>query len=185
MESRMTTPIDPAQPVTPPSTEGNPPSTAPITPPSTSDVEALQAEVEKWKNLSRTNERRWNDSSAELQQLQANQEAAVEAARTEGRTSVLGEVSTELVTAELQLQAVKAGAELPDLSFLDLSRFKGDNERPNSDTVKAFVESLPQTSAGSGFPHIAGAGHNRGGNGTFSSLNPNELADYISGDSFL
>ncbi|MFD7605159.1 hypothetical protein ACFWAN_32550 [Streptomyces mirabilis] len=169
------------------STEGAPPATpqAPPAPPAKPTVEELAADRDRWKALSRQNETNYNASRTELQQVQADREAAIEAARTEGRTSALGEVSKELVTAELQLQALTTGAELPDLSFLDLSRFKGENERPNRDAVKRFIESLPKQASGSGFPSLAGAGHNKGGSGgSFASTDPTELADYISGGSF-
>ncbi|MFC9591515.1 hypothetical protein ACFTUC_17215 [Streptomyces sp. NPDC056944] len=163
--------------------EGNPPATPPAGP----TLEEVIADRDRWKALSRQNETNYNGARTELQQFQAEKDAAVEAARTEGRTSALGEVSTELVTAELKLQAAGAGAELPDLSFLDLNRFTGDDKRPNADAVKSFIESLPkqQANSGSGFPPIAGAGHNKGGNGDFTSTNPNDLADYIAGGRFL
>jgi hypothetical protein len=167
-------------------TEGNPP--APVTTPgaaATPTLEEVIADRDRWKALSRQNETNYNQTRTELQQAQAAREAAVEAAKTEGRTSALGEVSTELVTAELKIQAATVGAELPDLSFLDLSRFKGEDQRPNADAVKQFIESLPKQSSGNGFPKLAGAGHNRDSSGTFSSMNPNDLADYISGGSFL
>jgi hypothetical protein len=189
MESHMTTQNNESTPGQPGSTssEGNPPTTpqTPPTPPATPTVEELAADRDRWKALSRQNETNYNATRTELQQVQADREAAIEAARTEGRTSALGEVSTELVTAELQLQALSQRAELPDLSFLDLTRFKGENERPNRDAVKAFIESLPKQAPGSDFPHLAGAGHNKGGNGgSFTSTDPAELADYISGGSF-
>lgn len=164
---------------------GQPPESGEVTPSAGPTLAEVIADRDKWKALSRQNENNFNTTRTELQQLQAAQQAAVEAARTEGRTSVLGEVSTELVTAELRLQAVSTGAELPDLKYLDLSQFKGENERPNSDAVKQFIESLPKQSTGSAFPPLAGAGHNRGGDGKFSSLDPSELADFISGGSFL
>ncbi|MEU6765896.1 hypothetical protein ABZ916_25690 [Streptomyces sp. NPDC046853] len=162
--------------------EGNPPN-----PPTGPTLEEVTADRDKWKALSKTNEKRWTDTSSELQQLQTTQQTAIEAAKSEGRTSALEEVSTELVTAELRLQAAGIGAELPDLSFLDLSRFTGEDQRPNSDAVKSFIESLPKAgNSGSGFPFVAGAGHNKGGNGSeFTSTNPSDLADYIAGGSFL
>ncbi|MFE5542781.1 hypothetical protein ACFQ71_03065 [Streptomyces sp. NPDC056534] len=169
--------------------EGNPPATPPVTPPAAPvgpTLDEVIADRDRWKALSRQNETNYNGARTELQQFQTEQQAAVEAARTEGRTSALGEVSTELVTAELRLQAASVGAELPDLSFLDLNRFTGEDKRPNADAVKSFIESLPkQGNPGAGFPHIAGAGHNRGGNGEFTSNDPNELADFIAGGSFL
>lgn len=179
MEQRMTTQDDNAGQQ---GNEGNPP--APTTGPT---LEEVIADRDRWKALSRQNETNFNSARTELQQLQTAQPAAIEAARTEGRTSALGEVSTELVTAELRLQAVGAGAELPDLSFLDLNRFTGDDSRPNPDAVKSFIESLPkQGNSGAGFPQIAGAGHNKGGGSSdFASTNPNDLADYIAGGAFL
>jgi hypothetical protein len=178
MEQRMTTQDDNAGQT---GNEGNPP-----TPPTGPTLEEVIADRDRWKALSRQNETNYNTSRTELQQLQTEQQAAIEAARTEGRTSALGEVSTELVSAELRLQAVGAGAELPDLSFLDLNRFTGEDSRPDTDAVKSFIESLPkQANSGTGFPQIAGAGHNKGGNGEFTSINPSDLADYIAGGAFL
>jgi len=170
---------------TPPAT---PPATPPVTPPAPPaqpTLEQLQADVDRWKALSRQNETNYNQTRTQLQQLQDAQKAAIEAAKTEGRTSALGEVSQELITAELRLQAASVGAELPDLKFLALDQFKGDDAKPNADAVKSFIESLPKQSGGSGFPPIAGAGHNKGGASGFTSMDPKELADYIAGQSFL
>lgn len=179
MESHMTTQNDGTEQTG--STEATPP-----VPPTGPTLEEVIADRDKWKALSRQNETNFNASRTELQQLKEAQQAAIEAAKTEGRTSALGEVSQELVTAELRLHAATAGAELPDLQFLDLNRFKGDDSRPNADAIKSFIESLPQRqSGGSGFPQIAGAGHNREGASEFKSFDPSELADFISGGSFL
>ncbi|MFJ8699457.1 hypothetical protein [Streptomyces ardesiacus] len=179
----MTTQQNDGQPGT--TTEGNPPVTPPA-PPAGPTVEQLQADVDRWKALSRQNEQNYNSTRTELQQLQEAQQAAIEAAKNEGRTSALGEVSQELVTAELRLQAVSAGAELPDLQFLDLNRFQGDDSRPNGEAIKSFIESLPKgQNSGSGFPQLAGAGHNREGGSEFKSFDPSELADFISGGSFI
>ncbi|MGV9693335.1 hypothetical protein ACWDUX_29995 [Streptomyces sp. NPDC003444] len=168
----------------PNSNEGAPPATPPA-PPTGPTLEEVTADRDRWKALSRQNEQNYNASRTELQQIRDAQEAAIEAAKTEGRTAALGEVSTELVTAELRLQAVSAGAELPDLAFLDLTRFTGEDSRPKTDLVTSFIESLPKQNAGTNFPHIAGAGHNKGGTGEFTSTDPNELAEYIAGGSFL
>lgn len=177
----MTTQNDaPGQPGTD-DTQGTPPPAPPAVP----NVDEVVADRDRWKALSRQNETNYNQTRTELQQLQAAQQAAVEAARTDGRTSALGEVSQELVTAELRLQAVTAGAELPDLKYLDLNQFQGEDARPNVDAVKSFIESLPKPNAAGGFPHLAGAGHNRGADGKFTSLDPSELADFISGGNFL
>ncbi|MFC8099431.1 hypothetical protein [Streptomyces sp. NPDC057363] len=166
--------------------EGNPQSTSQTGASTGPTLEEVIADRDKWKNLSRQNESNYNTTRTELQKLQEAQNAAVEAAKTEGRTSALGEVSKDLVTKELQLQAALTGAELPGLDFLDLDRFKGDDARPSAEAVKTFIESLPKgKNSGSGFPHLEGAGHNRGGTSDFTSTDPNELADFISGGSFL
>ncbi|MFD4608286.1 hypothetical protein ACFWOT_09230 [Streptomyces sp. NPDC058440] len=169
---------DPGQ--TPPKPDDNPP--APQTGPT---LEEVTADRDKWKAMSRTNEDRWKSTSTELQQFQEAQAEAIEAAKSEGRTAALGEVSQELVTAELRLQAATAGAELPDLQYLDLNRFQGDDAKPNGDAIKSFVESLPKGQSGSEFPPLAGAGHNKEGNSEFKSMDPNELADFIGGSAFL
>ncbi|WP_018564998.1 hypothetical protein [Streptomyces sp. PsTaAH-124] len=159
--------------------------TPPASPPAPLTVEQLQADIDRWKALSRQNETNYNQTRTELQKLQETQQAAVEAAKTEGRTSALGEVSKHLVTAELKLQAVSAGTELPNLKFLDLDQFKGDDAKPNAEAIKSFIESLPKGKTDTEFPKLNGAGHNRGSDGKFTSLNPSDLADFISGGSFL
>ncbi|MGW5773101.1 hypothetical protein ACWEVY_28615 [Streptomyces longwoodensis] len=158
---------------------------APPAPPTGPTLEEVIADRDRWKALSRQNETNYNTTRTELQQVQEAQQAAIEAAKEEARKAALGELSTELVTAELRLQATAAGADLPDLQFLDLNRFQGDDARPNSDAVKAFIESLPKGQSGSEFPHLAGAGHNKEGGSDFTSLDPGELADFIAGSNFL
>lgn len=184
METRMTTQNETGQ--TDPGIGSNGGSVSPPpAPPTGPTLDEVIADRDRWKALSRQNETNYNSTRTELQQLQEAQQAAIEAAKNEARSSTLGEVSQELVTAELRLQAASAGAELPDLQFLDLNRFKGDDARPNADAVKAFIESLPKGQSGSEFPQLAGAGHNREGGSEFKSFDPNELADFIAGKSFL
>jgi hypothetical protein len=43
------------------------------------------------------------------------------------------------VTAELQLQAFRAGADLPDLSYLDLNRFAGDSRSTDPTELDDFI----------------------------------------------
>ncbi|MEV3860719.1 hypothetical protein AB0J38_41220 [Streptomyces sp. NPDC050095] len=149
-------------------------------------LDEVLADRDRWKALSRQNESNYNATRTELQQLKEAQEQALETARADGRTAVLSEVSNELVSAELRLQATAAGKELPDPTYLDMTRFKGDDHRPNAEVIKSFVDSLssPGSSAPK-LPKIGGAFPNRGGSSKFSSTDPNELADYISGGSFL
>lgn len=173
---------------TKPGDGGNPQTQ--VTPPAQPTVEELIAERDKWKALSKKNEDNYKAASKERDDLKTAQmsdhEKALEAARTEGRTSALGEVSKDLVTKELALQAALKGVDLPNLEFLDLDRFKGDDAKPNAETVKSFIESLPKKQgSNSDFPHLQGAGHNKGSDGKFTSLDPNKLADYITDGSFI
>jgi hypothetical protein len=145
-------------------TETNP-NTEPNTetpPPATPTAEDLQAEIDKWKALSRTNEKRWNDASAELDTLKQSQmsdaQKAIEAARAEGRTAALSEVGNRLVEAELRAQAATAGVELPSAEFLNLNRFLGTDGAVDSEAVSAFVKSIPTPAAGPAFRQDIGLG---------------------------
>lgn len=145
-------------------------------------LEKERENTTKWKGLSRQNEDNYKAVSKERDELKASQmtdaEKAIEAARTEGRNSALSEVGTDLVTAEMALQAATAGVTLPAAEFLDYSKFLGDDGRPNKDKVKTFVESLPK--AKEEFPNLQGAGKQTGGAPEITSMDPKELADIIS-----
>jgi hypothetical protein len=139
----------------------------------------------KWKSLSRQNEKKWEDASGELTKLREAQmteaEKAIETARAEGRTSALSEVGTDLVTAEMALQAATAGVSLPPAEYLNVSKFLGEDGRPNKEAVKSFVESLPKSKEE--FPSLQGAGKQSGGAPEVTTMDPNELADLITGGS--
>ncbi|MGW2709438.1 hypothetical protein HKX69_05810 [Streptomyces argyrophyllae] len=132
------------------------------TPPQGPTVESLQAEVEKWKSLSRTNEKRWNDASSELERIRqesmTDAEKAIEAAKAEARNAALAEVGTRLVDAELRAQAAAAGVELPSADFLNMSRFLGSDGSVDTAAVTAFVSSLPKPAAGPAFRQDIGLG---------------------------
>lgn len=181
----MSTPVEPTtEPTTPPATE-------PVTPEPQKTPEELIAELtadrDKWKALSKKNEKNYEDASKERDDLKASQmtdaERAIEAARAEGRNSALSEVGTDLVTAEMALQAATAGVTLPAAEFLDYSKFLGDDGRPNKEKVKTFVDSLPKAKAD--FPNLQGAGKQTGGTPNITTMDPNELADLISDGSFI
>ncbi|MCX4554130.1 hypothetical protein [Streptomyces sp. NBC_01500] len=147
----------------------------------------LTAERDKWKALSKKNEDNYKSVSQERDELKkatlTDAEKALEDARTEGRNSALSEVSTDLVTAEMALQAATAGVKLPDAQYLNVSGFLGDNGRPNKDAIKTFVDSLP--AAKEEFPSLQGAGRQAGGAPEITTMDPSELADLISGGSFI
>ncbi|MFF5371344.1 hypothetical protein [Streptomyces sp. NPDC013187] len=154
-----------------PQTPATPP-VPPVTPPATPDAETLQAEVEKWKNLSRTNEKRWNDTSAELQKLKdasmTDAEKAIEKAKEEARNAALSEVGTRLVDAELRVQAATAGVTLPRPEFLNTSAFLGTDGVVNTEAIKAFVESLPKPSNSPEFAQGIGLGR-QGDSGSYAA----------------
>jgi hypothetical protein len=148
-------------------------------------LEEERKSTTKWKALSRQNEDNYKAVSKERDDLKASQmtdaEKAIEAARTEGRNSALSEVGTDLVTAEMALQAATAGVTLPSAEYLNVSKFLGEDGRPNKEAVKSFVESLPK--AKEEFPNLQGAGKQTGGAPEVTTMDPSELADLIAGGS--
>lgn len=150
-------------------------------------IAELTADRDKWQAMSKKNEDNYKAASKERDALKSSQmtdaEKALEAARAEGRTSVLSEVGNDLVNAEMAIQAVAAGVTLPDTQYLNMSGFLGDDGRPNKDAVKSFVESLPK--AQTQFAPLQGAGKQTGGAPKMDSMDPTELADFIADGSFL
>jgi hypothetical protein len=127
----------------------------------TPTLETLQAEIDKWKSLSRTNEQRWKDASAERDQFKqasmSDAEKALEAARAEGRTAALSEVGTRLAEAELRALAASAGVDLPPADFLRMDRFVSDGQ-VNADALSEFVSSLPKRESSPAFRQDIGLG---------------------------
>lgn len=150
-------------------------------------IAELTADRDKWKAMSRQNEDNFKTTSKKLEELERSQmtdaEKAIEAARTEGRTSALSEVGNELVNAEMAIQALSAGVKLPDVQYLNMTSFLGEDGRPNKEAVKTFVESLPK--AQDEFPDLHGASKQTGGAPTIESMDPSELADLISDGGFI
>lgn len=152
-------------------------------------VAELTADRDKWQALSKTNEDRYKTASKERDELKTAQmsdaEKALADARTEGRNSALSEVGLDLVTAEMALQAATASVQLPSPEFLDMTKFLGEDGRPNKDVVKSFVESLPKSNTREEFPNLQGAGAQTGGAPTIDSMDPSVLADLISDGSYI
>ncbi|QUI30677.1 hypothetical protein H9W91_07255 [Streptomyces alfalfae] len=151
----------------------------------TASVESLQAEVDKWKSLSRTNEKRWNEASAELSKFQQSQmtdaEKAIEEARNQARSAALAEYGTRLADAELRAQAAKAGVNLPSAEFLNLNKFVGDDGAVNAELIGNFVSTLPKPVAdpefdqGLGLGRQAGAGVDQLSRDDLSRMTPQEI----------
>ncbi|MFF8367858.1 hypothetical protein ACF05W_03340 [Streptomyces lydicus] len=155
----------------------------------TPSIEVLQADVERWKALSRQNEKNYNEARTELTQLKeasmTDAEKAVEKAKEEARTAALSEVGTRLVDAELRVQAATAGVALPPAEFLNTSAFVGADGAVNADAIKAFVSSLPKPSNSPEFAQGIGLGR-QGDSGSYaagqigrdalSRMSPQEIA---------
>ncbi|MCM1967802.1 hypothetical protein [Streptomyces sp. G1] len=146
---------------------------------------APSADAERWKALSRENEKRWKQTAAELDRLRqaqmTEQEKVLAQARHEARQDALSELGTTLAEAEIRAQAASAGVSAPT-DYLDLSRFLGDDGRADPEKVSAFISSLPKpTHPQPEFPQLVGTGHHRAGDAPVTTLDPNELADIITG----
>ncbi|WP_370422507.1 hypothetical protein AB8O64_29855 [Streptomyces sp. QH1-20] len=126
------------------------------------DAAALQAEIDKWKALSRKNEDRFKQASSELEGFRQSQmtdtEKAIEAAKVEARNAALSEVGNKLVNAELRAASYAAGVTLPGAEFLNLSSFVGEDGNPDSARIEAFVSSLPKSGSGASYAQNIGLG---------------------------
>lgn len=135
-------------------------------------LEELQADVERWKALSRQNERNYNDARTELSQLKeasmTDAEKAIEKAKEEARNAALSEVGSRLVEAELRVQAATAGVTLPAAEFLNVQRFLGADGSPDSAAIQTFVSSLPQPSKAPEFAQGIGLGR-QGDSGSYAA----------------
>jgi len=149
----------------------------------TPDVNALQAEIDKWKSLSRKNEDRFKSTSTELETLRQSQlrdsEKAIEAAKAEGRASALSEYGVRLAEAELRTQAAAAGVALPAAEFLALNAFLGADGSVNADAVKAFVTSFAKTgptyNQNIGLGRQGSPGTNQLSRAELSNMSPSEI----------
>jgi hypothetical protein len=107
-----------------------------------------KVEADRWRHHSRTNEGKLKAALKELDEIRqsqmSDQEKALEAARAEGRNSAVAEFGKDLTFAQITAEAAKAGVALPEgvTGFIDTSRLVGDDGRPNSDAISAFVNSF-------------------------------------------
>ncbi|MEV0823845.1 hypothetical protein [Nonomuraea rubra] len=112
------------------------------------DIDALKNEVAKWRTMSRKHEANAKATSKQLEELQAanlsDAEKAIAEARAEGERTAVTKLSTRLASAELTAEAAKAGAQLPDVEFINFGKFVGTDGDVDADAVKAFVKSLPK-----------------------------------------
>ncbi|MFB7027176.1 MULTISPECIES: hypothetical protein [unclassified Streptomyces] len=170
-------------------TENNQKAPAGTEPQKAPTVEELQADVERWKSLSRQNEKNFNDARTELSKLKeasmTDAEKALEKAREEARNAALSEVGSRLVDAELRVQAATAGVTLPPAEFLNVSRFISADGSPDAAAIQSFVSSLPQPSQTPAFAQGIGLGRQGDSGGyaagqlgrdALSRMSPQEIA---------
>ncbi|MEU4579971.1 hypothetical protein [Nonomuraea sp. NPDC023979] len=135
------------------------------------DMEALKNEVAKWRTMSRKHEANAKAAAKQLEDLQAanlsDAEKAVAEARAEGERAAVTKLSARLASAELAAEAAKAGAQLPDTEFINMSRFVTSDGDVESDAIKAFVKSLPKAGDKPRFDQDALSG---GGDGSGSKV---------------
>ncbi|MGN7135811.1 hypothetical protein [Streptomyces pseudogriseolus] len=152
---------DPQQGQAPAGTEQKPPT-----------LEELQADVERWKALSRQNEKNYNEARTELSKLKeasmTDAEKAIEKAKEEARNAALSEVGSRLVEAELRVQAATAGVTLPPAEFLNVQRFLTADGSPDSAAIQTFVSSLPKPSKAPEFAQGIGLGR-QGDSGSYAA----------------
>ncbi|MFJ2114151.1 hypothetical protein ACIOEX_20065 [Streptomyces sp. NPDC087850] len=142
--------------------------------------------ADKWKALSRENERKWKQTSKELEDLQAaqltDQEKALEAAKEYGRKAAFSELAPKLTTAEIRVQAAKAGVSA-SLDYLDLNHFMGEDGQPDSEKVKAYIATLAPPAPQ--FAQLATLGQHQPASTGITTMDPTELADLIAGGTFI
>ncbi|MCZ4119030.1 hypothetical protein [Streptomyces sp. H39-S7] len=160
--------------------EENTPTVTPVTAPANGPtVESLQADVDKWKAMSRTNEKRYEDASAERDALKAaglsDSDKALEAAKTEARNAAFSEYGSKLAEAELRAKAATEGVTLPDSQFINIGQFLGADGTVNTELIGTFVSSLPQPATTP--TYAQGIGLGRQGSGAVGQLSQTDLSN--------
>ncbi|MBD0739845.1 hypothetical protein BGM09_10450 [Streptomyces sp. CBMA29] len=129
--------------------------------------------------MSRTNEKRWQDVSAERDTLKqstlTDSDKALEAARTEARNAALAEYGSKLAEAELRAKAASEGVPLPDSQFINLNQFLGQDGTVNAELIGTFVSSLPKPATAP--TYAQGIGLGRQGSGAVGQLSQADLSN--------
>lgn len=169
-------------------TDADPTTTDPTPPEQVADT---AAEVEKWKAMARKHEAKSKENSgaaAELEKLRqqsmSDQEKAVAQAvaqaTAETRASVLREVGSTLVDAQIRLAAKDLPLNVDRLlDGLDRGRFLGDDGQPDGAAIVSYVAELVPTAEPPkppGFPDLG-----QGARGQHPSSDPaTEFANFLS-----
>lgn len=121
--------------------------TAPDAKDPTAESPDWQAEVDKWKGLSRQHEKAERAAQNELKRLQqasmSDQEKAVVEATAKGHSDALAKVAHRLVDAEVRAAAAGRGIDADVLlEGLDRPRFLGDDGEPDRESIEAYLDRL-------------------------------------------
>lgn len=116
----------------------------------TTEGKDLEAEVEKWKELSRKNEERAKANAGaakELEELKkttmSDTDKAIEAARKEGATEAAKKAGARLVDAEVKAAAAGRKVDVAALlEGLDRSRFLTEDGEPDTKAIEEWVEKV-------------------------------------------
>lgn len=154
------------------------PIEAPATEPSAAD---LQAEIDKWKNLSRKHEEKSKANAKAQQELErlrqesmTEQERAVEAAKVQARSEVLAELGSARVGDAFRVAAAGRNIDIDTLlEGVNLAGFM--DEAGNPDTVKVgdWVERIAPKPEPSTTPSVPDLG--QGTRPTPPGLNSSQL----------
>lgn len=116
------------------------------------EMEQLQAEVDKWKSLSRKNEQQAKANLAaakELEEIKKSQltetEKLIEQTKQETTLSVRREFASKLVDAELKSQLTGKVLDAGALLSFDKSSFITDDGNIDSEAIQSWVEAHSNT----------------------------------------
>lgn len=145
------------------------------------DVAKLQAELDKWKSLSRQNETRAKENAAAKSELEKLREAsktefekAVEAARNEGM--LLGRKEAGATAVASEFRAAFAGRDFNVDAYLesvDVNRFMDDEGKPKTDSIRELVEKFAPK------PGPTSTAHVQQTSSTPLALNGDPLLDHL------
>ena len=117
-----------------------------------SETDKLQAEVDKWKSLSRKNEQQAKANLAaakELEEIKQSQltdtEKLIEQTKTETALNVRREFASKLVDAELKSQLAGKVLDAGALLSFDKSSFIQDDGNIDSEAIQSWVEAHSNT----------------------------------------
>lgn len=144
-------------------------------------LEDLQAEVDKWKSLSRKHEDKAKANAKAQQELErlrqesmTEQERAVETARIEARTAVLAELGEQRVGDAFRVAAAGRNLDIDTLlEGVNLQSFLDDDGNPDTVKVGDWVEKIAPLPEQPGTPSVPDLG--QGARPTPPGLNSSQL----------